>query len=444
MSSRLTDSAFAVAVRDSAVVERYWRLAVIVALTVFAYFSAISRDQALPWAMAALLAATGIVSYLAPRWQVRKLHVKRFAPAQAQEGQMITLNVELHNPSLSPRFMVEVFDHLPFTALASMSEQGNDDATSWQQLGVLAYLPAHAQRDFAVTLPCHKRGQYQLGPLGLRSAFPLGLYEAWNGQATDDEAHLLVYPQTFPIVAFPLRGAELEAQRGGNLLTEGSGNAEFTNLREYRRGDHPRHIHWFSTARRGELMVKEYEPLASARVTLVLDREKRHNFGQGREATFEYAVKITASVARYCCTEQIPYRLAEISGAAGSELGRLGSDQVHFQQNLDYLARVSCGSNVLYPETISKLSSEVCAGETVVLFLSKQSPAILAAIGLLRSRRVNLVAIIFDSKTFATPAQHNHLNHDSKVEVLHSALISFGAHCFVIKQGDDLMQVFSQ
>ena len=95
---------------------------------------------------------------------------------------------------------------------------------------------------------CEQRGFYRLGPVGLASSFPLGLTAA-RIAADESIRTLTIYPEVFAILALPLRGAPSQVHRGGYLLPEGAGAAEFAGLREYRRGDNPRHVHWPTTAR---------------------------------------------------------------------------------------------------------------------------------------------------------------------------------------------------
>ncbi len=255
---------------------RYTKPLVLLALMVVAYMAALNRDQSLPWAIAALLSATLITGIAWPHWLVKRLSVTRSGPERAGEGDTIRFQVEVENHGWLPRFMVELVDHLPFVGAADgTASQGE------KMLGVAAYVPGGGKRRFEVPLLCEKRGFYRLGPVGLASSFPLGLAEARQGR-NDGVQTLTIYPEVFPIVALPLLGSPSQIHRGGYLLPEGAGAAEFSGLREYRRGDNPRHVHWPTTARLNELMVKEFEPLASA---CLLHRPRpcsRRKPGQGK------------------------------------------------------------------------------------------------------------------------------------------------------------------
>jgi uncharacterized protein (DUF58 family) len=67
--------------------------------------------------------------------------------------------------------------------------------------------------------------------------------------------------------------------------------------REYREGDDLRRVHWRSTAKRGELMVRREEQPRQMRATVLLDTRARGHRGDGPASSFEWAVSAAASVA---------------------------------------------------------------------------------------------------------------------------------------------------
>jgi uncharacterized protein (DUF58 family) len=66
--------------------------------------------------------------------------------------------------------------------------------------------------------------------------------------------------------------------------------------REYRHGDDLRRVHWRSTARHGELMVRREEQHWQSRGTLFLDTRRLAHWGDGPGASFEQAVSAAASI----------------------------------------------------------------------------------------------------------------------------------------------------
>ncbi|BCB26267.1 hypothetical protein SKTS_11530 [Sulfurimicrobium lacus] len=403
-------------------------------LILVAYMAALNRDQALPWAIAALLSATLITGVSWPHWLVKRLSVTRSGPQRAGEGDTVTFHVEVENHGWLPRFMVELVDRLPFVGAADgTASQGE------KMLGVAAYVPGGGKRRFDVPLLCEKRGFYRLGPVGLASSFPLGLAEARQSRQ-DGVQTLTIYPEVFPIVALPLRGAPSQIHRGGFLLPEGAGAAEFSGLREYRRGDNPRHVHWPTTARRNELMVKEFEPLASACLYIALDLALGANLGKGKHATLEYAVRIAASVAKYACANSIPTRL--IGQGARPLYLPAGTGDQHYRAMLDELAVVDADGATPYARVLENVALDCQPGETVLVFLSHpeaQSAPTLQALALLQARDAHLLAVDFDRASFLSSSKPT-----AASPLASGSLLELGAHCLPVRCGDDLVTLFNQ
>ncbi|MBI2276907.1 MAG: DUF58 domain-containing protein [Dechloromonas sp.] len=408
---------------------------VLIALTVVAYLGAINHGQAFPWAMAGLLTATLVTGYAWPHWLVKRLSATRSGPTRAEEGQTIAFQVAVENRGWLPRFMVEFIDHLPF---AGPAESGTQSCA--RVLGLLAYLPGRRSSHFQVSVLCEKRGYYQLGPVALASSFPLGLAEARQARHEGVQT-LTVYPDVFNIMALPLRGAPSQIHRGGYVLPEGAGAAEFAGLRDYRRGDNPRHIHWPSTARLNELIVREYEPLASACLYLLLDQRQGSNIGQGKESTFEYAVRIAASLARYACLQNIRTRIA----GEGQRPLRLpaGAGDAHYQDIVDHLAVVDCDGQTPYAALLNEIGADCIRGETVVVFLAEHpayAERTLQALAMLQARRVHILAVVFDQDSFragdSSPTT-------AAADGLTGALQELGAHIVRVRRGDDLVRLFN-
>lgn len=413
---------------------RYLKPILLGLLMLVAYVAAINRVQPLPWAIAALLTATLVTGMLWPHWLVRRLSIVRKGPERAEEGETITFHVEVTNHGLLPRFMVELVDRLPFVGAAE-----GPVTEGAKTLGMVAYVPGNGVRRFEVPVLCEKRGFYRLGPVGLASSFPLGLAEA-RQQRNEGVQNLTIYPDIFTIVGLPLRGAPSQIHRGGYLLPEGAGAAEFSGLREYRRGDNPRHVHWPTTARLNELMIKEFEPLASACMMIVLDQSQLANVGEGKQASFEFAVRIAGSIAKYACNNNIPTRLM----GEGEQLLYLpsGIGEHQYQRLLDELAVVDADGAMPYAKVLQRVATECRQGETVVVFLSEPAVMLadtLQALALLRARGAHVYALVFERDSF----QQTQKVGDDGAAMAVAGLLDMGAYCLQVRKGDDLVKLFN-
>lgn len=406
----------------------YRKSIILSALVLAAYTGAVTRGESLLWVIAALLVATLVTGISWPHWLVRQLAVTRAGPDRVNEGDTITFRIELHNDGRLPRFMVEVVDRLPFL--------DTDLPTQERVLSVVGYIGGHATRAFAVSARCEKRGLYQLGPVSLASSFPLGLAQARQRKNSAVQT-IVVYPQVFPIVSLPLQGTPSQIHRGGFLLPQAAGAAEFCGLREYRRGDNPRHIHWPTSARLNELMVREFEPLASACLSLVLDLATDANVGIGRHATFEYAVKIAASVANYASAKGMPVRL--FGEGRRSLITPAAAGEHHYRNLLEQLAIIDSDGAAPYARVLVDVALSCEPGETVMVFLSEPGHRIeqtLQSVAVMRARGLHVLAVSFDRSTFLGQPDGSAHSH----ERLKATLLELGAAYLDVRNGDDLFR----
>ena len=124
------------------------------------------------------------------------------------------------------------------------------------------------------------RGRYPVGPMHVRVGDPLGMVDF--DQALPSTATILVTPRTEPLPQIPLTGRWAGAgdNRTRDLL--GGGSPDVT-IREYRLGDDLRRIHWPTSARAGELMVRREEQQWQSRCTLLIDNRRISHRGYGAD-----------------------------------------------------------------------------------------------------------------------------------------------------------------
>ena len=414
---------------------RYAKPLVLGGLTLVAYIGALNRGQALIWGIAAILLGTLVTSFGWPRWLVQRLEVGRTGPSRATEGETITLGIVVKNIGWFPRYMIEVTDHLPFVGAASGAPGSNPVL-----LGQIAYVPTRGSRSFEVAVSCEKRGLYRLGPVGMASSFPLGMAQA-RRQKNGGVQMLVIYPAVFPIMALNLRGTPSLAHRGGFLLPEGAGTAEFRGLRDYRPGDNPRHVHWATSARLNKLIIKEFEPLAAASLVIALDLDSLADAGQGKHSTLEYMVKIAASIARHACESGMPIQMQ----GQGHSPFRIqpGSGEAHYAEILEALAVVAADGRIPYADVLQGIAPGCAAGETLVAFLSgtpDQDDATLHSLAMLRAQGLHLFAVLFDRASFTAP---HAASPPQPPSALLAGLQELGAHVVEVRCGDDLVNVFN-
>lgn len=167
------------------------------------------------------------------------------------------------------------------------------------------------------------RGRHEIGPLKVRLADPFGLVEVPRR-----------FTQVVPLTVLPRIVALPPIRVGGSLTGVGEnrphafavGSAEDVTVRDYRRGDDMRRVHWRSTARRGELMVRREEQPWQASVRVHLDNRARAHRGRTSSSTasFEAAVSIAASLVTHLSSTGSTVDLSTTEGSASNERGATG------------------------------------------------------------------------------------------------------------------------
>ena len=139
------------------------------------------------------------------------------------------------------------------------------------------------------------RGRYRLGPGRLLARDPLGV--ATVEQEVPPGATVLVRPRVPEIGAlFTESGARGEGGRRAHMRRPSG--LEPHGVREYIEGEPLRAVHWPTSARRGELMVRELEDAPRDSVAIVLDVDARAVAGLVGRSSLDDAVRVAAGVVR--------------------------------------------------------------------------------------------------------------------------------------------------
>jgi uncharacterized protein (DUF58 family) len=231
------------------------------------------------------------------RWD---LQVSRFVhPTRVAAGQ--EARVELAVRNLSSRVSPPVEARDPF-----------DGGRRWARFAV-APVGAGEARTSSYRLPSTRRGVHRLGPLELRLLDPLGL--ASCSRATAVETSLTVHPR-YDIVPVQGVSSHRDEERRQPRPVLGKGGNEFYTLREYVPGDDLRHVHWRSTARVDDLVIRQPENLRRGRLTVVgdlrsslYDQKTGHN-----DETLEAVLSAVASLAMSSLRSGLEVRVVTTAG----------------------------------------------------------------------------------------------------------------------------------
>lgn len=155
-------------------------------------------------------------------------------------------------------------------------------------------LPGGVQRRtraVAYTVSPRLRGSYSIGPLEITHTDPFGAVR--RRQRVPGASHLLVVPAYESITMLPTAVQRVGVVRHSPLVGQGD---EFYALRAYEEGDDLRRIHWPTSMRIEQLVVRQEELLAEPRALIVLDTTAAKHRGRGASSSLEAAVSVCASI----------------------------------------------------------------------------------------------------------------------------------------------------
>lgn len=198
------------------------------------------------------------------------------------------------------------------------------------RLGI-APVPVGATRDASYSFPTHRRGLHPVGPLTVDVEDAFGLVR--SRRVMDDARTLIVLPRTWTLPSLPHAPGD-EPEHGTRALSSTSTvDEEFASLRPYSVGDDIRRIHWRTTARIGEPVVRQYDQPWQRRSTILLDVRTLAATGPGNDSTpgkdstpgndstpgsdpaFERAVSAAASLVVLAATDREMVRLVLTDGS---------------------------------------------------------------------------------------------------------------------------------
>ncbi|GIF96511.1 DUF58 domain-containing protein [Catellatospora citrea] len=167
--------------------------------------------------------------------------------------------------------------------------------------------------DVSYPVPTDRRGVVDVGPLQVTRRDPLGLVSV--SRSHGDTARIWVYPKSHLIQAVP---AGISRSLDGRLDRVPHGAITFDTLREYVIGDELRHVHWRTSAKVGELMVREHLDTSLPQLVVLLD--DRAGSWADRDTTgsasFESACEAAASIVAAATREDLPVTLHLVTGPA--------------------------------------------------------------------------------------------------------------------------------
>ncbi|WP_328867367.1 DUF58 domain-containing protein [Streptomyces sp. NBC_00304] len=234
------------------------------------------------------------------RTRYRVAGTRRLSPSRVSAGTEARVHLRMDNVSRLPTGLLMLQDRVPYVL-------------GPRPRFVLDRVEAGGRREVSYRVRSDLRGRYPLGPLQLRLSDPFGMCELTRSFTAYDS--LVVIPRTEPLPPVRLAG-ESSGYGEGRQRSLALAGEDDVIPRGYRHGDDLRRVHWRSTARYGELMVRREEQPQRARCTVLLDTRQIAYQGTGPDSAFEWAVSGAASALMHMLERGFSVRLLTDEGNA--------------------------------------------------------------------------------------------------------------------------------
>ena len=297
-------------------------------------------------------------------------------------GDRMRITYTLRNGSRIPKLWLEI--HNPTTLPGGLP-------------GRAITLGGRTERSWLIRAPLSRRGHFRIEPLHIRTGDPFGFFEA--SATVGQGISVVVYPRIEPLPRWRLPAAALEGSHASPVRTLQT-TPMATSVRPYAPGDAMNRIHWKTTARHGEIQVKEFDLEQTADAWIILDLQRGIQTGRGEESTVEAAIRAAASIADKALQENRAVGMTVNAGrTAYLPPDRGGRQHLKIMQ---LLAAVEPDGGTPLVEALITTVGRLRRGMTAVVITASLDPAWVRPLAALRVRGVACVVVTLDAAAFET------------------------------------------
>ncbi len=355
-----------------------------------------------------------IAAWLLTALSLRGLRVERQARSQrGSVGDIFEEHFEVANTSKIPKLWLEV-----------ANETDIPNATGSR---VLTFLRGNQKRIYTARTWLTRRGGFQLGPTTITSGDPFGIFRV--SKKNPAKSSLVVLPMLFRVNEFIsppglLPGGKAIRRKAIDVTPHAAG------VREYVPGDPMKRIHWPTSVRRDQLMVKEFEQDPQSEVWLFLDTYKGVHFARPQEeagaypiddllllrrrqvklqpSSLEYSISITASLAHYFIGQRRAVGLVTASYRSYKVISAERSERQE-AKILEELAFLGAESAYTLPSLVTAQMGQLPQGSSAILVTPMIWTELLLAVDSLQRRNLRPVVVLLMAESFGSRMSNEEL-----------------------------------
>ena len=328
-----------------------------------------------------LIVFTGVMigplflSWRLGRGVIRSLIVKRILQNRIHVGQIVNIQWQLTNRGELPAWYVRIEDKI--TNQNEIDSDQKPARLERSRIGnsnlVFDYVPGGSSKFMSYRALFTTRGQYEIGPAKVGSMFPMGLVANWF--KIDRRETVFVAPRIGQLIPdWEQRIASMAFGSQSVKRRRGPDPDEFYAIRTWRSGDNRRDIHWRTTAKHREPMVKQFDQKSNRDLALVLDLHESDLWPAAEDGA-------APADGREACETVLSFAATILSQIGTLTRGRVGiaiagretmffssATQADFTPSvMRYLATVESGKKPDLREAISRVVQNVSPGTPVTI-----------------------------------------------------------------------------
>jgi uncharacterized protein (DUF58 family) len=328
----------------------------------------------------ALIALPVLAAAAARRGQYRLGTSRIIRPPRVPAGHTASVTLRLENVSRAATGLLLAEDAVPYTL-------------GTRPRYVLDKIERNGVRELTYPLRSDVRGRFEIGPLQLRVADAFGLVQV--SRSLSGRTAFIVTPRVVPLARTVISRSWAGEGEGRARLASTAGEDDVIP-RAYRHGDELRRVHWRSTARYGELMVRREEQRWRNRATVLLDSRSMSHMGTGAGSSFELAISAAASVGVHVCQEGL-------TGQFITDNDMIRAGPFFDDRLLDALAVIRPSNSRTLDRSFKEL--KVSGAGVIIAVMGKLSTAEASQLAACRTEGSQGIALLLNVATWANVAR---------------------------------------
>lgn len=251
-----------------------------------------------------------------------------------------------------------------------------------------------------------RRGEYTIGPLIVRTSDPFGMFPQEVVFGTEET--ILVNPKIVAIPDFATPsvqhlGDTSRRQRTRILSTD------VASVREYEPGDALSKIHWLSTARTGQMMVKQFDQGSSSDMWVLFDQHWDSHVTHDTDSTDEIGATIAASVVDRYTRSFLP--VGYISHGSQSLVALPDRSSHHRDQIIRHIATSKPVGKITILEALSDIEGEFGQNTSLVVITAANDGPWIDALAGLSKRGIRVSTVLINRYSYSGNSNESALAH---------------------------------